>query len=172
MCWPDWEYSLLAIPLNSANRTFFYCRYKSVTCCTLRDLTSLIKQQFVVTESATLPDTWLTNTPSVRILNPHKTSSSSYVFAKNITCLNVGLLTTCQVFFLRPAKLHQWVTAICWFIRHMVLSLYFLRCRIKTFLKNSCDYYWDKWKKKCAPSRKYRHFNCAEFEVKLRREYL
>ena len=50
---------------------------------------SLIKQQFVVTqavrqtESAALPDTWLTKTPSVKILYPHKTASS-YVFAKTL----------------------------------------------------------------------------------------
>jgi hypothetical protein len=70
---------------------------------------SLMKPQFVVThtirqtEIPTLLDSWITNTPSVNILCPQQNILSLY-FRKNITCLNVGLLRFCQVFFLSPVK--------------------------------------------------------------------
>jgi len=56
------------------------------------------KQQFVVihtqhhTEIPTLPDSWVTNTPSAKMLCPQKKCFSSY-FRENIKCLNVCVLS-------------------------------------------------------------------------------
>jgi len=63
-----------------------------------------MKQQFVIThtthqtELPTLLDSWVTNTPSVKMLYPQKHCFSLY-FCKNVTCLYVGVLSSCQVFF-------------------------------------------------------------------------
>jgi len=63
-----------------------------------------MKQQFVVIhtirqkEIPALPDTWVTNTSSAKMLYPQKNSFYLY-FRKNITYLSVGLLWTCLVCF-------------------------------------------------------------------------
>jgi hypothetical protein len=73
-------------------------------CLCKRNRTSLphVKQQFVAihtirqNEIPALPDSWVTNTSSAKILYPQNNSFYLY-FHKNITCLSVGLLKTCQV---------------------------------------------------------------------------
>jgi hypothetical protein len=68
-----------------------------------------IKQQFVITHTKhqtglpALLESWVTNTPSVKMLYPQKKNSPH--FCKNVTCLYVGVLSNCQVFFLSPVKL-------------------------------------------------------------------
>lgn len=60
-----------------------------------------MKQQFVIThtthqtELPTLLDSWVTSTPSVKMLYPQKNCFSLY-FCKNVTCLYVGVLSNCQ----------------------------------------------------------------------------
>ena len=63
---------------------------------------SLMKQQIVVTHSIrqneipALLDSWVTNTPSVKILHPQKIASP-YIFVKKL-CLDVSLLRICRDF--------------------------------------------------------------------------
>jgi hypothetical protein len=62
-----------------------------------------MKQQFVVThtirqtEIPALPDSSVTDTPSVKMLCPQQISVSLY-FRKNTACLRVGLLRVGYVF--------------------------------------------------------------------------
>jgi len=69
-----------------------------------------MKQQFVITHTmhqTGLPailESWVTNTPSVKMLYPQKKKISSH-FCKNVTCLYVGVLNNCQVFFSVSCKI-------------------------------------------------------------------
>ena len=79
-----------------------------------------MKRHFVVTrtipqtEIPTLPDIWVTNTTSVKILCPQKNCLSLH-YRKNITCLSVGLLKIGQFFFLSCTSVDGWVTTIAVF---------------------------------------------------------
>ena len=69
------------------------------------DFKSLMKQQFVVThtirqtEIPALPDSWIKNTLSAKKLCTQTKNCLNFYFRKNTTCLTVGLLRICQVFF-------------------------------------------------------------------------
>jgi hypothetical protein len=46
-------------------------------------------------------ESWVTNKPFVKMVCPQKYCVTLY-FCKNVTCLNVGLLTIGEVFFVSP----------------------------------------------------------------------
>jgi hypothetical protein len=81
---------------------------------------SLMKQQFVVThtirqtEIPALLDSWVTNAPSVKMLQPQKNCFSLY-FHRNIACLSVSL-RICQVFPVSCKIVYWWVTTNCCFM--------------------------------------------------------
>jgi hypothetical protein len=62
-----------------------------------------MKWQFVVThtiQQTEIPvsqDSWVANTPSVKVLCPRNNCLSLY-FRKNVTCVSLGLLNICQFF--------------------------------------------------------------------------
>ena len=88
--------------LNGATRTSNYSNPNSGN-VRLGTQISLLEQQFVVThairhtEIPTLLDSWVTNTPSVKILCS-QTNCLSLHFRENMTCLSVAPLMTSKVF--------------------------------------------------------------------------
>jgi len=82
---------------------------------------SIMKRHFVVTrtnhqtEIPALPDSWVTNTTSVKILCPQK-NCLSLGYRKNITCPSVGLLKIGQFFFLSCTSVDGWVTTNYYFM--------------------------------------------------------
>jgi len=93
---------------------------------------SLKKQQFAVThtncrtEIPTLPNSWVTNTPSVKLLCPQKIASP-YIFVKNMTCIKH------VSFFLSPVKWcggGLWQVAVSWalyysYIFYVVIFIFY-----------------------------------------------
>jgi hypothetical protein len=75
---------------------------------------SLFDQQQIAHETAVFrnPHSYYTAALQTRLLSklyPQKIPSS-YIFVKNMTCLHIGLLSMCQVFFLSPVKIVcRWV---------------------------------------------------------------
>lgn len=92
----------------------------------LQFITVFRKGQFVVphttdqSEIPALQDSWVTNTPSVKMLCPQKNCLSLH-FHKNITCLDVSLLRICQVFSVSPKTVCQWVMTNCCCMSYMVI---------------------------------------------------
>jgi hypothetical protein len=103
---------------------------------------------FVVThisrpiEVPALLDSWVTDTPSVRMLFP-QTNSLSYYFRKNITCLSGGLLRIGQVFTVSCKTVYQRVTTnsrcttdIYFFNNRLLCSLDLKRHNFRDTLKH------------------------------------
>jgi hypothetical protein len=81
-----------------------------------------MKRPFVVThtirpiEIPALLDSWVTDTPSVKMLFPH-TNSLSFYFRKSITCLSCGLLRIGQVFTVSRKTVYRRVTTNCRYMK-------------------------------------------------------
>ena len=90
-----------------------------------------MKRQFVVThtirqtEIPTLLDSWVTNTPSVKILCRQKNFLSLY-FRKNITCLIIGLLRIGQDFSVSCNTVYRWGRTNCCFMSDISMRLIYL----------------------------------------------
>ena len=81
----------------------------------------LMKQQFVATHTApALLDSWVTNAP---LVSTQKKGISPYIFVKNTTCLNVGLLRICQVFSVSYKTVCRCVMAACCFMSDMTFTM-------------------------------------------------
>jgi hypothetical protein len=110
--------------VSSASTGTFAVRHESL---------SLMKRQFAVThtisrtEIPTLLDSWVTNTPSVKMLCPQKYCLSLY-FRNIITCLIVGLLKIGQVSFLSFKTVYWWATTNWCFYEHSVVTWCTKRC--------------------------------------------
>jgi hypothetical protein len=88
---------------------------------------SLVEQQFVVantihqTKICALLHTWVTNTPSVKMLHPQKNCLSLY-FHKDTACLCFGLLNIGYVFSVSRTTVYRWVMTNCHFMSDMLLE--------------------------------------------------
>jgi hypothetical protein len=84
-----------------------------------------MKQQFVVAhrihekEIPTLIDSWVTNTPSVKMLYPQKNCFSLH-FHKDITCLHDRLLWICQVFSVSCKTVYWRIITNCHFMSNIL----------------------------------------------------
>jgi hypothetical protein len=98
---------------------------------------SLMTQQFVVTHTSaqieidTLLNSWVTNTPSVKMVC-QKRKASPYIFTKTQRAYVLILLRICQVFSLSCKIVYWWVMknycfmSVILFFRVLLLFLYFL----------------------------------------------
>jgi hypothetical protein len=77
-----------------------------------------MKQQFVIThtnhhtETAALLDSWVTNTPSIKMSCLQKNCFFLY-FHKNITCVIAGQIMSYQVSYVSYKIVYEWVTTHC-----------------------------------------------------------
>jgi len=60
-------------------------------------------------------ESWVTNTPSVKMSCPKRNCLYLY-FRKNMACLSVDLLRICQVFSVSCKTAYRWITTNCCFM--------------------------------------------------------